>query len=426
MLSAVGLAGAVGLVVGNMVGTSIYTLPASLASVAGPASIGAWLLTALGYFFIACVYARLGPLYPRSGGPYLYAREAFGDYAAFLSNWAYTFSATIGNAAIALGVVGYLQSLLPEAFAGRWAAFGLAQLCLWTLTLVNIAGVALSTRLQLILMVANVVPLLGFTAWAALSFDARHWEPFAPQGWSSLPAAAALIVWAYSGIESAAVPAAEIDQPQQTIRRGTLWGFWIGTSVFLATAVVTCGVVPNAELAQSTRPLALMVERGVGSWAGVYVTWAALIAGLATLNGWILMAGRIPLSAAQDGLFFASWGAIHPRTGTPVRALLWGSAIASLSLCLALHDSLLGAFETIVGLAVLTTLLPHLFAAAAQLYLARQDPQRWQRSAQWVALLAFVAVLFFMYGCGPQVALWGFLVIFAGTPLYVLLKTRAR
>jgi basic amino acid/polyamine antiporter, APA family len=93
---------------------------------------------------------------------------------------------------------------------------------------------------------------------------------------------------------------------------------------------------------------------------------------------------------------------------------------------LALHDSLLGAFETIVGLAVLTTLLPHLFAAAAQLYLARKDPQGWQRSASWVALLAFAAVLFFMYGCGPQVAMWGFLVIFAGTPLYVLLKTRAR
>jgi APA family basic amino acid/polyamine antiporter len=160
-----------------------------------------------------------------------------------------------------------------------------------------------------------------------------------------------------------------------------------------------------------------MAERGVGHWAGTWIVWAAAIAGLATLNGWILMAGRIPVAAAQDGLFFAGLGRVHPRLGTPVTGLLIGSGIASLALLLALHDSLLDAFNSIVALAVLTTLL----------YLARLDPSRFapaeRRRAAVVALLAFAAVLFFMYGCGPTIALWGFLVIFAGTPIYVWLRT---
>lgn len=428
MVRAVGLMGAVALIVGNMVGTSIYTLPASLAGTAGPASIIAWLITAAGYLFIALVYARLGPLYPRTGGPYHYAREAFGDYAGFLSTWAYWFSATTGNAAIALGVVGYLEGLLPEGFGGTIGTFVLAQVCLWGLTLVNILGVRDSARLQIVLMIANVVPLLGITLLAAGSFDSANFTPFAPQGWGSIPAACALIVWAYSGIESATVPAEEVQDPARTIRRSTLIGYALGTLVFLATALVTAGVVPNEELASSARPLALMAERGVGDWAGTWITWAAAIAGLATLNGWILMAGRIPVAAAQDGLFFRRLGAVHPRLGTPVTGLLVGSGIASVTLLLALHESLLEAFNSIVALAVLTTLLPHLFAAAAQLHLAWQQPGRLapaeRRRAAWVALLAFAAVLFFMYGCGPEIALWGFLVIFAGTPVYAWLRTR--
>ncbi|MEY2784554.1 MAG: hypothetical protein RL277_758 [Planctomycetota bacterium] len=427
MVRAVGLTSAVGLIVGNMVGTSIYTLPASLAEAAGPVSIFAWLITALGYLFIALVYARLGPLFPRTGGPYHYAREAFGDYAGFLSTWAYWFSATVGNAAIALGVVGYLEGLLPEGFGGGWRTFALAQLCLWSLTLLNILGVRESTRLQTFLMFANVIPLLGITALAAGAFDASNLQPFAPKGFSSLPAACALIVWAYSGIESATVPAEEMKDAERTIRRSTMIGYAVGTVVFLATAIVTAGVVPNAELAVSERPLALMAERGVGDWAGTWIAWAAAIAGLATLNGWILMAGRIPVGAAQDGLFFARLGRVHPRLGTPVTGLLVGSGVASLALLLALHESLLDAFNSIVALAVLTTLLPHLFAAAAQLHLARVQPGRippaQRRRAAVVALLAFAAVLFFMYGCGPEIALWGFLVIFAGTPIYVWLRT---
>src|SRR5688500_13182404 len=109
LVRGVTLAGATALVVGNMVGTSIYTLPASLASTAGPLGILSWILTAFGYFFVAVVYASLGTRYPQTGGPYVYAREAFGEYLGFQTVWAYWFSAVIGNAGIAIGVVAYAE-----------------------------------------------------------------------------------------------------------------------------------------------------------------------------------------------------------------------------------------------------------------------------------------------------------------------------
>jgi APA family basic amino acid/polyamine antiporter len=106
-----------------MVGTSVYTLPATLAAACGPLGILAWVVTAVGYLFIALVYARLGPLYPRTGGPYVFAREAFGDFAGFFVVWSYWISATVGNAGIALAIVGYLAGFLGTAGASLEAKF---------------------------------------------------------------------------------------------------------------------------------------------------------------------------------------------------------------------------------------------------------------------------------------------------------------
>jgi APA family basic amino acid/polyamine antiporter len=144
---------------------------------------------------------------------------------------------------------------------------------------------------------------------------------------------------------------------------------------------------------------------------------AAILAGLGTLNGWILMAGRIPVAAAQDGLFFRGLARVHPRFSTPAAALVVGSLVASATLCCCLSKSLLGAFQFIVGLSVLTTLVPHLLAAAAQWKLVRGEPR-----ARLVALAACAAILFFIAGCGVQIDLWGVCVILAGTPLYFWLK----
>jgi len=422
------LLGAVALIVGNMVGTSLYTLPASVAKAAGPFGIVAWLFTAVGYFFVALVYASLGTRYPRTGGPYVYAREAFGEFAGFQTVWAYWFSAVIGNAAIVTGVIGYAAGFSPTLGESVWLQFGLAQALIWGLCLVNVIGVKQSSRLQIAIMFLNFVPLIVLMLLTLPSFDSANLTPFAPKGFGSLAAGAALVVWAYSGIESATVPAEEVQRPERTIRRGTMLGYALGTTVFILSAVAVAGVLPNDVIAASPRPVALAVERAVGPVAGMVIGITAMIAGAGTLNGWILMAGRIPLAAAQDGIFFRGLARIHPRFGTPHVGLITGTAVASVMLLMYFVKTLLGVFEFIVLLSVLTTLLPHLFAAASELMLARRDPERYtpkeRRRAHIVAPIAFVFVLYTMYGVGAEVVLWGFLVILSGTPLYVWFATR--
>ena len=100
-----------------MVGTSIYTLPASLAKATGPFGLVAWAFVAFGYLFVALVYSRLGTRFPRTGGPYVYARHAFGDLTGFITVWSYWLSAVIGNAAIVTGAVGYIAGFSPALAA---------------------------------------------------------------------------------------------------------------------------------------------------------------------------------------------------------------------------------------------------------------------------------------------------------------------
>lgn len=415
------LLGTVALVVGNMVGTSIYTLPASLAKTAGPYGLVAWAFVAAGYLFVAVVYARLGTRFPRTGGPYVYARAAFGDFTGFVTVWSYWVSTVIGNAAIVTGAVGYLGGFSPALEGSPALRFALALALVWGFCLLNVLGVRQSGRVQTVVMFLNLVPL-ALVALAALAwFDPANLHPFAPNGPGAIAGGAALVVWAYSGIESATVPAEEVQAPERTIRRGTMIGYWVGTAVFLLTAVAVAGSLPNATVAGSARPIALAAEHALGHWAGTLVGLAAIAAALGTLNGWILMSGRIPLSAAEDGLFLRPLAAIHPRFHTPAIGLVIGALVTSAMLTLYFSQTLLEAFDFIVLLAVLTTLLPHLLAAAAEFALARRGAVR-VRGDRVVAAIAFLFVLYTMYGVGWSVIGWGTVLVVAGLPLYLVLR----
>ncbi len=420
------LLGVVALAVGNMVGTSIWTLPAPMAKAAGPLALAAWAVTAVGYFFIARTYSRLGTRWPRTGGPYVYVREAFGDFAGFQTVWSYWLSATIGNAAIVTAVVGYATGFSETLRSSPVEQFVLAQSLLWGLCVLNTIGVQHSARLQIALMFLTVVPLVLGSLIAMPQVRLANLTPFAPNGWSALAPACALVVWAYSGVESATVPADEVHDSAATLGRGTMLGYWLATAVFLLTALMVIGTVPTAELSETPRPIALAMERVVGPWAAVVIGVVALGSNLATLNGWVLMAGRIPVTAAQDGLFFPPLGRLHPKYATPHVAMIVGTMIPSALLLLYFSQSLLSVFKFVALLAILTTLVPHLYACAAELLLVRRHPDRYatERTGRVTveASIAFLFVLWTMYGVGPESAMWGFLAIVAGTPLYVWLQ----
>jgi APA family basic amino acid/polyamine antiporter len=179
------------------------------------------------------------------------------------------------------------------------------------------------------------------------------------------------------------------------------------------------GALPNDAIAGSTQPVALLAESTGGSLLARVVAITAILACLGTLNGWILMAGRIPVAAAEDGLFFAGLARVHPRFHTPAVSLIVGAAIASGMLFLLLDTEFIAAFGFIVMLAGFLTLLPHLIVAAADWRLGRG-------SRRVTAVVAFLFVGFTIHGCGVKANAWGAALVAAGLPLYLVLRGRRR
>ena len=218
----IGLWMATALVVGNMVGSGIFTLPAVLSGEAGPASIVALVFTGIGAMLLALVFANLGRAYPKTGGPYHYARRAFGDFVGFQTAWAYWIAAWVGNAAIAVAFAGYLGVFWGDVNTKNWLAALAAVAAIWLFTLVNIVGARETGWAQVITTVLKFVPLAVIGIVGLFYIKSGNFTPFAPAkggfDWH-INAAATLALWAFIGLESATVPAEEVKDPERTIPR---------------------------------------------------------------------------------------------------------------------------------------------------------------------------------------------------------------
>jgi APA family basic amino acid/polyamine antiporter len=156
----------------------------------------------------------------------------------------------------------------------------------------------------------------------------------------------------------------------------------------------------------------------------------AVFASLSVLNGWTLMVGRIPFSAAEDGLFFRRFGKLHPKYGTPHVALVTGTLIAAALIPLYFVHSLLDTFTFLILLANLGALFPYLYNSAAALMLARRPGGDWTAVQRWriqiIGLVCFSFLLWATYGVGQEVIFYGFLVMMAGVPLYIWFRTSSK
>ena len=205
-----GLWMATALVVGNMVGSGVFLVPASLADAAGPVSIIGWLFTGVGAMLLALVFARLGRTFPRTGGPYAYSRRAFGDFVGFQTAWGYWIAVWAGNAAIAVAFVGYLAVFWGQLNDSSLLAALVGIGVVWFVTGINLLGIREGARVQVVTSVLKFVPLALIGVIGLFFIDGDNLSPFAPEGtWSAISAAAPLTLWAFIGLESATVVAGE-------------------------------------------------------------------------------------------------------------------------------------------------------------------------------------------------------------------------
>lgn len=137
---ALGLLACTALVVGNMIGSGIFLLPASLAAF-GPIALGGWLLTSAGALILAIIFGRLSQLVSKTGGPYAYTQEGYGEFAGFLIAWGYWIALWTGNAGVAVALAGYVGFLVPQIGESQSYSLAVALGAIWLLTLVNIRGV---------------------------------------------------------------------------------------------------------------------------------------------------------------------------------------------------------------------------------------------------------------------------------------------
>ncbi len=427
---ALGLWMATALVAGNMIGSGVFLLPASLAPYGGISIVG-WLATAAGSLLLALVFARLSRIFPRIGGPYAYARMGFGDFVGFEMAWGYWIAVWAGNASIAVAFVGYLGVFFPGLVASNLTAAIAAVVAIWILTALNIAGIRAAGWVQLITTIGKLIPLLAIGLIGVFYLDPSHFTPFNPSGqsgFSAVTSVAALTLWAFLGLESASIPADDVENPERTIPRSTILGTLIATVTYILGTVAVLGIIPSADLANSTAPFADAAKALWGEGAQAFIAIGALISTFGCLNGWILLQGQVPLAAAKDGLFPKQFGLVS-RNGTPIFGLIVSSILVTVLMLTNYSHGLVGVFNFTLLLATMTTLVPYMFTAMAELVLFFREPAKFsgQRlaGASVIAILAFAYSIWAVAGSGQEVVFWGSLLLFAGIPVYVWLKWRA-
>lgn len=420
---------AVALVMGNMIGSGIFLLPASLAPYGGLSLVG-WLVSAGGALMLAIVFSRLSHLNPAAGGPYAYTRRAFGDLAGFLVAWGYWISIWTGLAALAVALVGYLTTFAPLLATRPGIAALLAIAAVWLFVGVNILGVRTAGWVQGITTILKLIPLTVVGVVGLLHFDASHFV-VADTSWRGLatavPAVATLTLWAFLGLESATVPTEGIVSPEKTVPRATMVGTALTAIVYLTSTVGVMSLLAPSALGQSPAPFADAARTVAGAAGAAIVAAGAALSCLGALNGWTLLVGQLPLAVARDGLFPHVFSRLSSRD-TPAAGLVIAGVLTTALVSLNYTRGLVELFTFFILLATLNTLIPYAFSSMA-VFLSRGEAASAPVSTGTAvaAALAFLYSLWAMGGAGQQAVYWGFLLLMSGLPVYVMMvKARTR
>ncbi len=415
------------LVVGNIIGTGIFLLPAQLAPY-GLNALWGWLVTMGGSLCLAYVFAALARALPEAGGAYDYVRAGIGAPAAFFVLWSYWISLWVTNAAIAVGAVSYLSVLAPAL--GRSPAagplLGIAFVILFTL--IAGRGARASGGVQLVTSILKIIPLAAVIVLGAAVLGGGQAEPAplapVPVTGGGIAAAAALSLWVMLGFESAVVPSGKVRDPARTIPRATLIGtFAVGLIYLFAMAAIFL-LLPHQQAARSSAPFADLVAVYWGSGAGSAIAAFAAISALGALNGWVLLQAEVPLSLARSGVFPGVFARVN-RAGMPLFGQWLGCALTCALIATNLSRGLAGIYAFMILLATAATLVLYFAAALSGLALLR-------RRAITGTLLAAASAIGLLYsawtlwGAGGEATGWGAALLLSGVPVVLLMRRAAR
>lgn len=377
-----GLATCLALVVGNMIGSGVFLLPASLAPY-GWSALGGWIVTIAGTLCLAAAFSALARTFPRAGGPYVYVAEAFGANTAFVVAWSYWVGLWVGNAAVAVAFVSNISVFAPGLFARPGVGGGLAVGTIWLLTLVNLCGARVGGAVAMVTTVLKLLPLIAVVVIAGVVLGrggaAAAVTPPTGLGLSGIAATVTLTMWAMLGFECATLPADKVRNPARTIPLATMLGTAGTGLVYLVVCSAMLLLVPAGSLATSNAPFADFARPFVGPAVAAGIALFAGIAALGALNGWILVQAELPRAMADGGVF-PRWFGRTAANGTPTNALLASSSLITLLVLANFSKSMAALFSFVILISTASALVAYLAGACALLKLRRDrrlDAPRW-------------------------------------------------
>jgi len=414
------------LVIGNTIGMGIFVLPASLAPYGLNAMLG-WGITVIGMTMLARVFAHLAREFPGADGPYTYIQQTTGRLPAYIAIWCYWVSCWITNAALAIGIVGYLTKVVPGLEGIAPAA--LATVLIWLFVGVNPLGGGTGGGGQLVTTARKLLPLffiLGLGAWLLLTEPAaytRH-TPTTPITLEALMAASTIALFAMLGIESAAVPAGRVRDPEKNIPRATLYGTLLMAVIYIGVSAMAMLLLQQDRLAQSSAPFADLLDEFVGDGNGRLLSVFVVISGLGALNGWTLLVSELTASLGRHGFLPPRICKLNSR-GAPWAALTLTGVLASAMVLMNYSKSMVDGFTFLTQVVTAANLPLYLLCSIALVVLARRGERNLPASLFVLGLLGTAYVVFAFIGLGSEPFIWSLALGAAGLPLYWLMRRPA-
>lgn len=417
--------------VGVIIGSGIFFVPSSIAGQAGSTSVyfSVWLVGGLLSLFGALSIAELGAAMPRSGGQFVYLREAFGPVWGFLYGW--TSFSVINSAAIAAIAVAFATYAAPFLQLEPWGIKLVAISCIALLTLCNCLGVKVGAMIQNGFTFAKVAAILLLVVLCFWGGSAANFQPIWPEAARSewvggLGLAMIAVLWSYDGWIEITYAAGEVKRPRKNLPRALLLSTVIVTLVYLAVNFAYVFLLSLEGMNGSERVAVDAAGVVWGSRGATAIAVAVLLSTFGASNGFILGAARIYYAMAREGLFFSRFGRVHPRRGTPVVSLIMQGVWSSILV-------LSGSFEQLFTYVVFAGWFFYAMTVLAVFVLRYKRPEMERPYRAWgypVTPALFILFALWLVGdtivADPRSAAVGVFLILSGLPAYFYWRRKQR
>lgn len=413
-IRAVGLLGLIAIAVNGVIGSGIFVLPATVASLLGPASPVAYIVAALLIALIVLCFAEAGSMFEQTGGPYLYAREAFGNFIGLEVGWMFLLARLAATSAIANAFTAYLGYFWPALAAGAGRAIVLTIL-IGTLAWLNLIGVKYGSWTVNVLTVVKIVPLLLFVIAGLFFVDSSRYQILTLPDTGALRQATLALIFAFGGFENASVPTEEVKDPTRNLPIALIVSVALTALLYILIQIVALGTLP--ELAGDATPLASAGRVFLGPAGAAIITIGAVLSTLGSDSAVILVGPRILYALAKGGQLPSALARVHPRYLTPHIAVVV-FAIAAWAL------ALIGNFAQLVMVSAIARLLFSATTCLAVPVLRRKMPNTPRGfkvpGGLMIPGLAAVISVWLLTGMSLSQMLAGGIALLTGVVLYIL------